>query len=81
MLLQMIIQMKVKEALKAKTLQRGDEPLIEWIQNLQFMVDMITTAKEELQKIENKIKEEQEKYFRLLRGLHTISQTSGQWKG
>ena len=30
----MIIQMKIKEALKAKILQKGDKPIIEWLQNL-----------------------------------------------
>ena len=77
----MIVQMKIKESLKANVQQKGDEPIIEWLQNLQFRVDMITIVKEGLEKSKDKIKEEQERDFTLLRRLHTDSQTSGQRKG
>ena len=73
--------MKIKEALKTKILQKGDEPIIEWLHNLQFRVDMITMAKEGLQKTKDKIKDDKERDFKLLRGLHTDSRTSGQGKG
>ena len=33
-LLKMIIQMKAKEAIEAKILPKGDEPLFEWLQSM-----------------------------------------------
>ena len=33
-LLKTIIQMKTPKALKAKILQKGNEPIVEWLQNL-----------------------------------------------
>ena len=75
-LLQMIIQMKTQEALKDKILWRGNKPIVEWLQNLQFQADMISSAEEGLRKVEHKINEEQERNFKLLKGLYTNSQTS-----
>lgn len=40
----MIIHMKAKEAVKAKILPRGDEPIFEWHQGLEFKIEMLMAA-------------------------------------
>ena len=77
-LLKMIIQMKVKDVIEAKILKKGNEPLIEWIQSMQFKLEMIQEAKKGLREIGDKAKKTQDKAFKLMRRLHTESQTSGQ---
>ena len=57
-LLHMVIRIKVKEAVEAKILQKGDEPLFEWQQSLQFKAKMISAPGDGLQKTKVKIKEE-----------------------
>ena len=46
----MIIQMKAKEAVEAKILKKGNEPLFEWLQSMQFKLEMIQLAKKGLMK-------------------------------
>jgi hypothetical protein len=79
-LLKMIIQMKAKDAIEAKILKKGDEPLNEWIRSMQFKQEMIQEAEKGLRETGDKVKKAQEKAFELMRGLHTESQTSGQGK-
>ena len=40
-LLKMIIQMNEMEAVEAKILKKGNEPLFEWLQSMQFKLEMI----------------------------------------
>ncbi len=40
-LLKMIIHMKGEEVVEVKILPRGDEPLFEWLHNMQFKSKMI----------------------------------------
>ena len=40
-LLRMIIQMKAKDAVEVKILKKGNEPLNEWLQSMQFKQEMI----------------------------------------
>ena len=47
-LLKIIIHMKAKEATKASILPRGDEPLFEWLQSMQFKYEMILVEEEGL---------------------------------
>ena len=47
-LLKMIIQMKAKEAIEAKVLKKGTEPLFEWLQSMQFKLEMIQGTEEGL---------------------------------
>jgi hypothetical protein len=79
-LLKMIIQMKSKEAVEAKILKKGNEPLFEWLQGMQFKMEMIKEAEEGLKEIENKVKRTQDRAFELMKGLHYEPQTSGQGK-
>ena len=79
-LLKMIIHMKVKEVVEAKILPKGDEPLVEWFQSIQFKFEMIMVVEEGLKETKAKAKKEQDKDYELLRGLHTDSQSSGQGK-
>ena len=44
-LLKMVIQMKAKEEIEAKILKKGNEPLNEWMQSMQFKLEMIREAK------------------------------------
>ena len=50
--------MKTKEAGEAKILPKGDEPLFEWQQSLQFKAEIILVVEEGLKEIERKVKEE-----------------------
>ena len=43
-LLKMILQMKAKEVIEAKILKKGDEPIAEWLQSMQFRTKMILSA-------------------------------------
>lgn len=79
-LLKMIIQMKSKEAVEAKILKKGNEPLFEWLQGMQFKIEMIKEAEEGLKETENKVKRTQDRAFELMKGLHSKPQTSGQGK-
>ena len=79
-LLKMIIQMKAKDAIEAKILKKGNEPLIEWLQCMQFKLEMIQQAEEGLKEIGEKVTKSQDRAFELMQGLHTESQTSGQGK-
>lgn len=72
--------MKAKEVVKAKILKKGNEPLSEWFQSMQFKLEMIQEVEKGLKEIEEKIKRTQDRGFELMRGLHTDSQTSGQGK-
>ena len=72
-LLKMIIQMKVKEAIEAKILKKGNEPLIEWLQSMQFKLEMIQEAEEGLKEMGEKVKKTQDRAFKLMQGLHTDS--------
>ena len=40
--------MKVKELVETKIFKRGNEPLFEWLQIMQFKLEMILLAKKEL---------------------------------
>ena len=55
-LLKMIIQMKEKEEIEEKILKKGNEPLIEWLQIVQFKLEIIQEAKEGLKDIGEKVK-------------------------
>ena len=72
-LLKMILQMKAKEAIEAKILKKGDEPIAKWLQSMQFRTEMILSAKKGLKEIEKKIIEAQSKGFELIRELHIES--------
>ena len=45
-LLKLIIQMKAKEVIEAKILKKGTEPLFEWLQGMQFKLEMIQGGEE-----------------------------------
>lgn len=77
-LLRMIIQMKEKEAIEAKILKKGNEPLFEWLQGMQFRLEMIQEVEKGLKETEDKIKKTQSRSFELLKDLHSEPQTSGQ---
>ena len=79
-LLRMVIQMKAKDAVEAKILKKGNEPLNEWLQSMRFKREMIQEAEKGLRETWDKAKKAQDKSFELMRGLHTESQTSGQGK-
>ena len=72
--------MKEKEAIEAKILKKGNEPLLKCLQSMQFKLEMIQLAKKGLKEIEDKEKKTQDRGFELMKGLHTDSQTSGQGK-
>ena len=79
-LLKMVLQMKTKEAIEAKILKKGDEPIAEWLQSMQFRTEMILLAEKGLKESENKVIEAQGRGFKIIRELHTESQASGQGK-
>ena len=62
--------MKEKEVVEAKILSKGNEPLAEWLQSMQFRSDMILSIEKGLKEIEDKVKETQNRGFELMRGLH-----------
>ena len=72
--------MKAKDAVEAKILKKGNEPLNEWLQSMQFKWEIIQEAEKGLRETWDKAKKAQDKSFELIRGLHTESQTSGQGK-
>lgn len=72
-LLKIIIHMKAKEAVEVKIFLKGDEPLFEWLQSMQFKSEMIMVAEEGLKQIEARVKKDQDKDYELLRGLHIDS--------
>ena len=47
-LLKMVIEMNAKEAVEAKILKKGNEPLFEWLQSMQFKLEMIQLAEKGL---------------------------------
>ena len=53
-LLKMVNQMKAKDAIEAKILKKGNEPLNEWLQSKQFKMEMIQEAKKGLREIGDK---------------------------
>ena len=71
--------MKIKEAVEAKILPKGDEPIVEWFQSMQFKSEMIMAVEEGLKETEAKAKE-QDRDYELMRSLHMNSQSSGQGK-
>ena len=79
-LLKMILQMKTKDAIEVKILKKGDDPIVEWLQSMQFRTKMILLAKKGLKETKNKLIEAQGRGFELIRELHIESQTSGQGK-
>ena len=72
--------MKAKEAVEVKILKKENEPLFEWLQSMWFKLEMISLAGKALREIEDTEKKTQDRGFKLMRGLHTNSQTSGQGK-
>ena len=72
--------MKAKDAIEAKILKKGNEPLNEWLSSMQFKLEMIQEAERGLRETWDKVKKAQDKAFELMRGLHTESKTSGQEK-
>ena len=74
----MIIQMKAKEAVEAKILKKGNEPLFKWLQGMQFRLEMILEGEKGLKETEDNIKKTQSRSFELLKNLHSEPQTSGQ---
>ena len=54
-LLKMILQMKVKDAIEAKILKKGDEPIAEWLQSMQFRTEMILSAEKGLKETDGKV--------------------------
>ena len=65
--------MKAKEAIEAKILKKGDEPIAKWLQSMQFRTEIILSAEKGLKEIENKIIEAQSNGFKLIRELHIES--------
>ena len=47
-LLKMIIYMKTKEGIEENILPKGDDPLVEWFQRMQFKSEMIMAIEERL---------------------------------
>lgn len=47
---------------------------------MQFKLEMIQGAEEGLKEIKDKVKKTQDREFKLMKGLHTTTQTSGQGK-
>ena len=74
----MIIQMKEKEVVEENILKKGNEALFEWIQGMQFKLEMIQEAEKGLKEIEDKVRKTQDRVFELMKGLHYEPQTSGQ---
>jgi hypothetical protein len=75
--MQMIINMKAKEAVKAKIFPKGDEPIFEWFQGIQFKTEMLIAAEQGMQQTERTFQEEITRSLELLKGLHAKSQSSG----
>ena len=72
--------MKEKEVVEEKILPKVNKPLFEWLQSMQFKLEMILLVEKGLKEIEDKEKKTQDKGFEVTKGLHTNSQTSGQGK-
>ena len=49
--------MKAKDDVEAKILSKGNEPLAEWLQNMQFRSEMILSIETGLKEMEDKVKE------------------------
>ena len=62
----MVIQMKEKDAVKAKILKKGNEPLNEWLQSMQFKLEMIQEAERGLRETWDKATKAQDKSFELM---------------
>lgn len=73
--------MKAKESMEVIIPLRGDEPLFEWLNSMQFKSEMILVVEEGLREMEAKVKKDQDRNYELLRGLHIDSQVSGKVKG
>ena len=56
-LLRMVLQMKTKDAVEVKILPKGNEPLAEWLQSMQFGSKMILSIEKGLKKMKNKVNE------------------------
>jgi len=72
--------MKAKEAIEVKILKKRNEPLFEWLQGMQFRLEMIQEAEKGLKETEDKLKKTQSRAFELMKDLHSGPQTSGQGK-
>ena len=57
----MVIQMKAKEAVEAKILKKGNEPLNEWLQSMQFKLEMIREAEKGLRETGDKGKKRKDR--------------------
>ena len=55
-LLKMTMQMKEKDAIEANILKKGNEPLIECLQSMQFKLEMIQEAEKGLRETGDKAK-------------------------
>ena len=60
--------MKEKEAVEAKILKKGNEPLFGWLQSMQFKLEMIQLAEKGLKEIEDKEKKTEDRRFKLMKG-------------
>ena len=80
-LFRMVIQMKIKEAVEEKIMWKGDEHLFEWKWSLKFKAEMISVAEEWLKETKINFKEEQDRNYEFIKGLHIDFQTSWQGKG
>ena len=65
-LLKMVTQMKTKDAVEAKIMKKGNEPLNEWLQSMQFKMEMIQEAEKGLREIGDKVKKTQDRAFKLM---------------
>ena len=65
--------MKVKDAMEVKILLEGNEPIVEWLQSMQFRSKIILFEEKGLKETKSKVNEAQNRGFELIRELHTDS--------
>ena len=58
--------MKAKDAIEEKILKKGNEPLNEWLQSMQFKMEMIQEAEKGLREIGDKVNKTQDRAFELM---------------
>ena len=58
--------MKAKDVVEAKNLKKGNEPLNEWLQSMQFKLEMIQEAEKGLRETWDKAKKIQDRAFELM---------------